>query len=131
LFIGYQHTANFSVVLLDSQSLVWRLSILFNQQQAAGDYVNRENGVKQFLSEIQLYLNNIDASYDKFLRDAAIDTIALLPIGWMTYDKLFLCNDSPWKEYTLQKGPFPFVYLVELRAGVSQDLWMSMGLHVL
>ncbi len=66
--VGYRHTANFSIVLMDSCDLVWRVSMLFNLRQAAGDYVHRENGVKTFLAEIKIYLSQIDASYEKFLR---------------------------------------------------------------
>ena len=92
---GYCHTANFSVVLMDSRDNVWRLSILFNQRKSAADYMERENGVKLFLEEIELYLAEIDASYEKFLRSSTRDTRSLLPISWKTYFTLFLCDDSP------------------------------------
>jgi hypothetical protein len=128
---GYRHTVNFSVVLRDSQGLLWRLSFLFNSRQAAGDFINREDGVKQFLSEIKIYLNEINTSYNQLLLDTAVDTTMLSPISWRTYDQLFLCDASPWVEYQLQKGAIPSVSLIELRAGITRDLWMSMATHAL
>ena len=157
---GYCHTANFSVVLMDSLDNVWRLSILFNQRQSAGDYMERENGVKLFLEEISLYLAEIDASYEKFMTSSSLDTRALLPICWKTYYQLFLCDASPWKVHPLKQGrvksvsvnEFRYrqesdmlnknatiekdtiidsVEILELRAGVTRDLWMSMAADVL
>ena len=128
---GYRHTANFSIVLMDSQNLAWRLSILFNLRQAASDYCNRENGARQFLSNIELYLSEVDKSYQTFIKETGGSGPKqnISTIGWRSYDKLFLCDNSPWKEYNLPLGGS--VPLIELRAGVSRDLWMSMATHVL
>ena len=128
---GYRHTANFSIVLMDAQNLAWRLSILFNLRQAASDYCNRENGARQFLLNIELYLSEVDKSYQTFVKETggSSQQQLLATIGWRSYDKLFLCDNSPWKEYNLPLGGS--VPLIELRAGVSRDLWMSMATHVL
>ena len=112
---GYCHTANFSVVLMDSRDNVWRLSILFNQRKSAADYMERENGVKLFLEEIELYLAEIDASYEKFIRSSTRDTRSLLPISWKTYFTLFLCDDSPWIVHPLQQGHVKSVFTNEFR----------------
>lgn len=125
---GYRHTFNMSLVIQDDMNLYWRLSYLFNLRQACGDYVNRENGVKGFLSRVDLYLHEIDVSYQRILKMTALD-IGDVAINWNTYDALFLCDHSPWEETTLSSGVV--VEILKPRAAVTRDYWFSMATDVL
>jgi hypothetical protein len=131
---GYRHTANFSMVVVAKHNRLFRLSLLLNSRSAAGEYGCRENGVKAFLSEIKLYLEQIDKSYQSYQGRTVACGVETLTPTWLHFDRLFFCDQSPWQRFELVNDGvdgIPCVHLIELRAAVTRDLWMSMAADVL
>jgi hypothetical protein len=125
---GYRHTFNYSLVVKVDKNMYWRICYLFNLRQAAGDYINRENGIQGFLVKVDLYLQEITTSYQQLLDNTGINTDGV-PISWRACDELFLCDQSPWVEYVLPNSTI--IHIMKPRAGISRDYWFSMAADVL
>jgi hypothetical protein len=123
---GYHRTDCFSCFFIDDCGDLWSLKILGNSRKRCGDFMPALKSFHQLSSNVQVYLDDLNAGYVSYLE--GYEGPNPPELSWILAENFRLDDGSPWKIQnvkTLACLEDLEVECIDMPTSFRRDFWLS------